>query len=146
MFTLQQSRKVGLVLAASVVALVGLTLVYGSIFGFPEVAMLASIYFLPALILAGILSAMISSAIGSTSGLPVLGILVGILAGAGMMTGLALWFLRLIQELEDNMGAEEIENLSSYALQSFFEFGLPGSIGFYLVLWGFTFALNRRSA
>jgi hypothetical protein len=148
MFTSKQSIKVKRFSVVSTTTAFIVAVVYSLIFGNPGIAMWASIFSLPALVLVAFFSGLVSSrvtrSVGTSFMSPVIGIAVGILLCAILETAVYLLCLRMIQELYDNMHVEEIESVLTYALVSFLEFGIPAAVILFLIMGIVVLILKAR--
>jgi hypothetical protein len=141
MFTRSQSRKIWKRSLVLIVAAALLATTYSIIFGNPGAAWWASLFVFPIWGLTVLWSGVISSGIRRVTNSYLAGIGVGVFIAACLATANWLLFLRLIQELEDNMMVEEISSLSVYAWMIFCFYAANSFISYFL-MWGLWLAIK----
>jgi len=108
--------------------------------------MWATIFIIPALILSGIISAIVSSGIRTATGSIRAGLAIGIFAGSCMVTASWILFLRLIRELEDNMYMDGFESLPVYIFREYLTAGIPVAMQLYGLVWVSSIGIKRATS
>jgi hypothetical protein len=145
MFTLKQSIKVRRFSVVSITVALVIATVYSLIFGNPGTERWALIFSYPSLIWVALFSGLVSSRIIRATGSTVIGIAAGFFLCALLETAVYFSTLRMITELYDNMYAEEIDTLVTYALVSFLNFGIPVALVSYILMGVFVLVLKTMS-